>query len=104
MSYKIENELKMIYKMSWYFSKRHLKSCSDYWYLKPEHTRWGLETNLKECRITLETVDISTRQGRALYDLACQNSNNAYKCELEYTKKKHFVLMHELLGLPRFKK
>ena len=61
-------DFKYIFKMSWYESKRHIKSHSDMYYEKEEHTRWGHSNPL--CRISVVVVIEDSNE----YKAAIKNS------------------------------
>lgn len=59
-------DFKYIFKMSWYKSKRHIKSHTDMYYKKEEHTRWGHSNPL--CRIMVVKVsEDSNEYKQAIY-------------------------------------
>mgnify|MGYP003650061569 CR=1 FL=1 len=82
--------IKWVYQMSWYESKRHSISHTDMYYAKPEHTHWvrdGCDACGACCietdpwKINYISVDISTKEGKNRYEAARHNS------EITETKK-----------------
>tara|TARA_R110001606_G_scaffold282330_1_gene430966 strand:- start:265 stop:1029 length:765 start_codon:yes stop_codon:yes gene_type:complete len=65
---EMEENKKVIYKMSWYESKRHSKSHTDMYYEKEEHTRWAHFSEL--CRISVMYVTEDSNE----YKSAINNS------------------------------
>ena len=74
-------DFKYIYKMSWYESERHIKSHTDMYYEKEEHTRLGHTDRL--CRIMVVKVIEDSSE----YESAINNSLIAEEGEVEVEKR-----------------